>query len=400
MCCGTLRHTLQSNIWDLMVPLGRYIILHARCSDLIAHYFQVWLPKLFNVPFAVTIDMATAQLAYTIHDAASAYDHAFALSILNPWAAFAHTRSLINIAEAALSGLALLFWPLSDAQVERSRSGWGLLPRQRWRIALAIAGINVVMRPTNAIFWSVLGLCNLYRREIPDSWVLQDIPIAAALAALLSVGLESMYYGRLTITALNFFYANIYQGVASYYGVSGALDHMTVSLPIILGPTLPLTVIALFHYLRQKKSTGFHYQAITRLWQLCFGFVAAYSFFAHKEWRFMSPMFTPLVALSASGLTKARRWYMTITAAAALPVIIYATRYHKMAGISIAHHIKPTPMLVLVPCYGTQGPSFVTNPAVRHALEKELAAKQSFHSFWREVECPPPLGYACSGGLT
>lgn len=98
--------------------------------------------------------------------------------------------------------------------------------------------------------------------------------------------INSLCYGKLTISLWEFLKANIFQNVSGFYGILPWYWYFTVGLPTILGVhTLPF-VWSLFKLLQNGRyKTNELVLIMTIIFTLC-----VYSFIPHKEFRFMLPI--------------------------------------------------------------------------------------------------------------
>lgn len=122
--------------------------------------------------------------------------------------------------------------------------------------------------------------------------------------------LDSLYYGRPTLTPLSFFQTNA-SSISLFYGRSPWHYYLTQGLPILLGPTLPYALHGIWKILRSSRdmlgnSTDLNERdtsssARTALALLAW-VTAVYSCAGHKEWRFLHPMLPLLHAVAAKSI--------------------------------------------------------------------------------------------------
>lgn len=76
-------------------------------------------------------------------------------------------------------------------------------------LALSLAALGVLFRPTNAVLWVYLGVMHLVQTNNPVRFVMLTVlPIAVITTALMLV-IDYVGYGELTFVPLNFIKFNI-----------------------------------------------------------------------------------------------------------------------------------------------------------------------------------------------
>jgi phosphatidylinositol glycan class B len=134
---------------------------------------------------------------------------------------------------------------------------------------------------------------------------------------LLLTSIDSVYFGRLTITPLAFLKRNVLESISVFYGQSPLHFYFTSALPFICFTTLPYTLYGLWtalyrpQFIRVDRSTrrllGSRGESdplgLKTLAQVTLFFIAAMSFLGHKEVRFLQPIAPVLHIFEGYALT-------------------------------------------------------------------------------------------------
>lgn len=182
---------------------------------------------------------------------------------------------------------------------------------------------------------------------------------------VLSVGLDTWYYGKLVIVPWRFAHFNVISGLASHYGVLPWHWYLTQGLPATLAThLLPFVLAAMTHPARHKK-----------LLSVCLWSVAIYSCLGHKEFRFLLPV-VPLcfciagdfVAFTLSSYSKRKdqsskyRSVATIffLAIPNLIAVLYLGLVHQRGSLDVMTILQndtkvrsKSDILFLMPCHST-----------------------------------------------
>ena len=215
-------------------------------------------------------------------------------------------------------------------------------------------------------------------------------------ALLLNLLVDSVYYGTLTFTPLNFVVTNL-SSVSLFYGRAPWHYYLSQGLPILLNTSLPLFVAGTYSAIRRTSRKD----GAERLRDLVCTIVCTalvYSLLGHKEWRFLHPLLPfmlviaskPLVdGFSATNLSTQQRprgWNRIAmwTAIASLIPGLYLMRWHGRAQIEVMHYLRSLPpselrsVGFLVPCHSTPWQSYLHRPELNASL------------LW-SLSCEPPL---------
>lgn len=221
--------------------------------------------------------------------------------------------------------------------------------------------------------------------------------------------MDSLYFGKLTFTPLNFLRANL-SSLSLFYGANPWHYYITQAIPILLTTALPFTLHGIWVSMRSqstRENNSLKVMLVTVVWT-----VVVYSFAGHKEWRFLHPILPLLHIFAAKSLvdlasnqksrSKAQpqvltfihryfklpnipRRHLTLLLAT-LPVSAYIVLFYCSAPISVLSFLRAIPRTelnsttigMLMPCHSTPGQAFLHR--------EELADGR----MWA-LGCEPPL---------
>lgn len=259
------------------------------------------------------------------------------------------SRTLSNSLETALTLLALQWFPWEGCNY-----------RGKVWPYMAIGFLTIVIRPTAALIWLVLGIHHLIFSKTPLKLIFSTVLPMCILVMGISLGLDSLFYGRLTSTAWNFLMFNVVTGGSAHFGTHPWHWLWTQGLPSVLTLQCLPILLGIFTPLRPALLP-----LITAVFYILF-----HSALPHKEQRFLLPVI-PLLCLYGGSFFADRRhhklktyfyWFM-ITANVA--VAVYTGLIHQRGPYAAAHAVleknhgdeKPN-LLLLMPCYSLPGYSF------------------------------------------
>eukprot|EP00158_Paraphelidium_tribonemae_P004736 Partr_v1_DN26938_c0_g1_i7_m7192 putative phosphatidylinositol glycan anchor biosynthesis, class B len=215
------------------------------------------------------------------------------LSVFSWFHWYVATRTFINTFETFLSSIANYYWFKS--------MGGNIVNFRELSIAAFIGGLCCSMRPPSVIFWIAMAssfVGNMYRQNRNYSLALRTIVIGALSALSSSIfvmALDSCYFGKLTLTGLNFFSFNVAQNVSQFYGSHSALWYFTQGIPAILGLYIIPCVLGAYRIAVERRR-------FSLVLLSCFFSIVVYSLIAHKEFRFVYFLLPHLLICSAFGL--------------------------------------------------------------------------------------------------
>ncbi|KAI3633855.1 hypothetical protein MIR68_008187 [Amoeboaphelidium protococcarum] len=218
---------------------------------------------------------------------------------------FTSGRYLSNIVEQTLTTVALSYWPWNGDYT-------------RIYTSVTIALISFCIRPTSPVIWIYLFILLLIRNVQFKRWfqVVTLCSILGVIVLSLSTMLDTIFYSAATSSLYNFIQFNLIQNLSSFYGVHSPLWYITSGLPTIMltyAPFAYLAVIVNITGVVQREgstlSSSLQQQQQILLdctWCLILT-VGMLSLVQHKEFRFLSSLYLPLMLLSLQGV------YMVLT---------------------------------------------------------------------------------------
>ncbi|QRW00444.1 glycosyltransferase family 22 protein [Ceratobasidium sp. AG-Ba] len=233
-----------------------------------------------------------------------------------------------------------------------------------------------------------------------------------------TVAVDSVYYGTLTLTPVSFLRTNVLSGIAHFYGVNVFHYYLTQGIPIVLGPALPFALHGVWKHVSSGPGQGHSSQARNPSLSILLAFVvwtlSIYSCLAHKEWRFIHPLLPVLHIFAADSLIRLKaettknvpnsdsllkrleqlpvqRNHMMLLLGISIPLNVYLTCLHGSAQVAAARYIhalgqdqsRVKSVGVLMPCHSI--------PWQSHIHLSYLAQEVSGSRLWA-LGCEPPLG--------
>ncbi|CAB3411023.1 unnamed protein product [Caenorhabditis bovis] len=273
------------------------------------------------------------------------------ISYMSSWFVFyCAPRTLSNSLETCLTLIALNWYPFDrDTNVT-----WPYI---------AFGAVTIVIRPTVALLWLVLGLYHLYHHPRPINYITHTVlPVVIPIFAV-SFAIDSYAYGTPTIPLYNFLKFNVLQGGSAEFGVHSWHWYFTTGLPTVM--TIQLAPVVL----------GILGQNIFRPTMLPFFAVTFYllvhSILPHKEQRFLLPII-PLLCLYAGGaflnLKRMLRTGVVVMILVNAGIAIFTARYHQIGNFMAPQRIleewdgkENLSIAALTPCYSVPGYSYFHN---------------------------------------
>ena len=106
---------------------------------------------------------------------------------------------------------------------------------------------------------------------------------------MLSIGVDSLFYGDWVLVPLNFIKFNLVRGISSFYGIHSWYWYLTQGIPVVSLTFLPLILWTLV--VKNTKLKGFFMSTIVIL-----------SLVPHKEFRFILPLLPPALACAGQSI--------------------------------------------------------------------------------------------------
>ncbi|ROT64741.1 hypothetical protein C7M84_017308 [Penaeus vannamei] len=220
----------------------------------------IHLPRVLHAGAFAVGDFFTWKLSRKLYNKDAA--HWTHVCLMSSWfLEYCAPRTLTSCVEMVLTSVALWFYPWKSKRESCSVS------------YLWLVGISCILRPTSAVLFVPLCLHHVWASN-SRLWLTVKF-IAIVLAVLvLSVGLDSWYYGQLVVVPWRFVHFNIASGLAAHYGTHPWHWYLTQGLPATLTiHIVPFLLGAVCHSRRHKD--------LLPLCVCCLG---------HKEFRFLLPV--------------------------------------------------------------------------------------------------------------
>ncbi|KAL5490343.1 GPI10 [Sanghuangporus weigelae] len=374
-------------------------------------------PKILQGAIASITDISTRELARQL--LGDRYvDTAYFLSLTSFFHILALSRTLSNSVETSLTTAALCFWPWHSLDDHR-----------RLRLAFALAAISCLVRPTSAVLWAFLAV-ELCLRSRSNKKCLEVLFFSGIVTALIAAGfliiIDSLYFGRVTFTPLNFVRTNL-SSVSLFYGQAPWHYYLTQGLPILLNVCLLSFVFGSYDIFNR----GLRHQRT--LLALIIWTIFIYSLLGHKEWRFLHPILPVMIILSAKSLvdssitskvarndtgqskplsssvkSKSVPISLKTKAICALGILpgLYVMWFHGRAQISVMSYLRsldPSNLHsvgFLMPCHSTPWQAYLHRPEFEEGLLWALSCEPPLHgvntsTYWDQSDIfyASPLTY-------
>ena len=151
-------------------------------------------------------------------------------------------------------------------------------------LAVALIVMTVHCRPTAVLFWAPLILIRSFQKISPWRYIIFHCVPTGVAVLLLCVAVDSICYGRFTVTPFNFFYINITRNYAAlFYGVKSWHWNFTHGLPVMLGLYTPFLVPSIV--LTPQPEEAIILVIVSLTYVLLLRCVTA-----HQEYRFLLPV--------------------------------------------------------------------------------------------------------------
>ena len=255
-------------------------------------------------------------------------------------------------------------------------------------VYVIIISISFVIRPTTAIFWLPLVVYHVYllmkQRTIISTLVCKLVP-CASLILTISIGLDSIMHEKTVFVPWNFFKINFMQKIGSQYGVEPWNYYLTHTIFPLLNISSVVIVGGIKQSAKQNRSSRIY--LLSTLWT-----ITLLSTLAHKEQRFLLPVFPLLLCYGADYLQRLefREKYKKIIAAIIIISNLFPLSYllfaHKVGQTNVVYYLAKdfetskndefyrTDILFLLPCHSTP---YYSHFHLNHPLDF--------------LECPPVL---------
>lgn len=230
------------------------------------------------------------------------------------------TRTLSNSTEAAMTAVALCFWPMG-----RSRN----IDYRQFSLAILLVGLICLIRPSAATVWIFPGLYLILSVRVVDKIAIGLVTMTVGgLIVILGGMLDAYFYGstELVFTWCNFFQVNLSSKVSLLFGSMPWHFYLSQGLPFMCSTMLPLIIWAILDR-GISWSVGFLASA---LW--------FNSLIEHKEFRFVYPIMPVVLAYAGYGRhllghsttisTKTKRIALALVFLTNMIGTVYLMRWH------------------------------------------------------------------------
>ncbi|PAA65696.1 hypothetical protein BOX15_Mlig033772g1, partial [Macrostomum lignano] len=283
------------------------------------------LPRLLQACLAAVADFYLYRFSRRVAGQRAA-QWALICQLLNWFTLYTAPRTLSNCVEWLLTTVGLYYYPWPEAQSRKAQ----------WKFALAVAAA-CALRPTSAVPWLMLCLWHAARSRRRLGRLLALYGATGLLVLAVSGLADKHYYGRWTLSQLNFLHYNLLSDIGSFYGVHPWHWYITQGIPAILGPHLPLYLYASYQSWRQRRRVE------TALTLLVIWTLYVYSFLAHKEFRFVFPLLPLMMhqcGLCLSELGPAlRKAAVACLCCLGIPAALYFCLIHQRGPLDAVNHL-------------------------------------------------------------
>ena len=254
-------------------------------------------------------------------------------------------------------------------------------------------------------------------------------------AILVSLCLDTTFYGTPTLTPLRFLHTNVFQSISLFYGANAWHFYLSQGVPILLATQLPFFLDGVYSFSGSRRLAVAiqNERAVSALVVTLGTTLGAYSFLSHKEWRFIHPLlpimhlFVAYSLVRRQGTTfpqtprrrvslqsrlaqvlRVRPSHALVMAFSLLPAL-YLTAFHGLAQNTVMSHLRTelerdsrttlaagrsrtSTLGFLMPCHSTGWQAFLHRPE----MEEEGGAAGAFdkenETLWM-LTCEPPILY-------
>lgn len=323
-------------------------------------------PKVVGAAVAAVAELYTYKFALHYTGSFQIAQMTLYLSLLSPWNWFFITRAFSNNLEMCLTAVGLSLWPW-----HRGGLGHGTFLK-----ACTFGFLSCILRPSNAVLWMFLGVSYLGNVSSPSDLV--DLGflltfVFAAVSVLVAIP-DSLYYGQFIYPPYQFLKFNVFKNLLIFYGSAPWHFYLFQALPLLLMGYLPFVAYSMW---RNRR---------TILVPMVLVVVLAFSCIAHKEFRFIYPLYPVFLLLAAQQMRRMWGWrhrnqLLSAVLVAHVIVAFFFTRVHERGEIDVVQYLKYEPEVtsvgLLTPCHSVPWHSVLHRPELAEHL-------------WM-ITCEPPL---------
>jgi len=287
----------------------------------------ILLPKVLTGIITAASDLAMLNVVKKLESPGTA-SWFLLLQQTNWFLLYSGSRTVINTFETSLFTFGLL-----------------LFPRPKF---LAVAAFSVFCRPTLALPFGPLILL-FFLQTLVSKGALKCFSYITwgILGSLMSVAIDSLFYGDLTLTPCNFLKFNVLNNLSSFYGENPVFWYLSHALVPILGPLLVPSLLGLPSCPPQVLMP-------------CLATLLPLSLVAHKEMRFIQPIIPLLLISAAKFLNQKLRSnpslsWLAIISILNIPPAFYLSTVHQRGVMDAVSWLREEEssrsVLVLMPCH-------------------------------------------------
>ncbi len=222
-------------------------------------------------------------------------------------------RTFSNSIETVLTIVSLYYWPPISSTSEKNGGGGRIMKsmdgiagddgnssnNNTYRVwGIFWCGACVTMRPTSAVLWTYVGICELYRLS---TWktrfrmVFYELIPAIMFWLLTSLLIDRWFYGEWTVILLNFFDFNFVKGLDKLYGTHPFHWYFTEGFTANVAFFLPIYFYSIYHVYvlqstKKNKKNSLKIIDMKYLYSLTLFTMLVFSIGGHKEFRFILPL--------------------------------------------------------------------------------------------------------------
>ena len=175
----------------------------------------IYLPRVIQAIFGAIGEYYIYKLARLLYGTSVAWWVMFC-QVTSWFMFYCITRTLTNSMETSLISIALYYWELSQNVKPNTTSD---IVKQTSAVykALILASLSCLVRPTALVIWIPLGISRL-RKVSPVHFVFIYIVPVGIYSLIVSVLVDSYFYGKFVLVQYNFVYFNVMQNIGEIYG--------------------------------------------------------------------------------------------------------------------------------------------------------------------------------------
>ncbi|XP_015365722.1 PREDICTED: GPI mannosyltransferase 3 [Diuraphis noxia] len=318
--------------WEWIVGIRSYICISwivlvykiLKFFSLDSLQLLIWSPRFLQTIFSTISDFCFVAWVQK-HSKCSNVFWPVVCYMSNPFLAYCSTRTLVNTLETNLTTIALYYYP------------WSL--KNKDVTFLWIVAFVCVMRPTAIIVWLPLIVFDVFtHKRYTLSNLIKYISIGLT-SLIFSITMDTYFHGSFVVTQWNFLYYNIIKKVNAHYSVEHWYWYFVSGLPPVLGPIFFILIYCLI-----KKISHINlYDTDSKLVVTIIWSVSVLSMVAHKEQRFLLPLFPMIFFITSQQISIVCKKFIklrTLIVILNITVLIYLGRYHQIGSTRVMSYLN------------------------------------------------------------